>query len=166
MKIAYDGQSISKLTKSISSRNKKLRTDIAYCAAMCVMHAVKHGNVTPATQLCDALGGGWRVNALRDWFVAFGPFMWDQEAKAFALDKTRQPAYKKEMKADEVKFASSLTEEPFWEFKPEPEYQGFDLKEVLGTVIKRAKKAQTDHGDDPKTHVNGLDKVVELHAAM
>lgn len=170
--VTDSGTSIKKMIASIHMRANKLAPDIAVAAASCVMHAIKYGDVTLADTLCEALSNGstedgktpWRVNALRQWFITMGPFAWNNEAKKFALDGQKQRALRKEIGKNKNKFASALVREPYWVFKPEPEFKGFDFKDALTKLVKRAHKVQEDK--DKSKHkdndFSGLDKAEHL----
>jgi hypothetical protein len=58
---------------SIGRASAKLTKDIQATAVGCVEHAVKHGDVTLADQLVDALGKGLRKASLRAWFEKNAP---------------------------------------------------------------------------------------------
>lgn len=145
------GAALDKAIKSISQRMGTVRRDIAIAAASCVLHTVQHGNITVATQLVDAVKG-MRQNALRDWFLAFGPYDWDEENEVFKLSRDKRETIRSRIARDgnTIGFAKAMLSEPFWEWKPEPVFKPFNLRETLlralGQATKRASKA--DERDD------------------
>ncbi len=152
-----DGKAITKQIKSISNRLGNVRRDLAIVAANVIIHAVKHGNVTPATQLCDALEG-MRVNDLRQWFIDFGPMIWVEKevqtedgkvktVKQFGLDKDK---VKELAKRDTAELATELRDNPFWIVKKEAAFKPFSLKAELNKLAKRAaaRAKKADERDD------------------
>ena len=146
--VTSNAASIGQMIAEIKSRSSKLQKCIPICAASCVFHAVEHGNVTPATQLCDALGAGMRVKSLRYWFFKNGPFGWDKEKQAFNLDSKRIEDFKKKV-ADEASreaFIKVLETEPIWDDKAKGhDLKEFELSKELAKLLKKAeKKGQTE----------------------
>lgn len=134
-KVLNGAEAIGAAIKSISTRGKTLERDIHVAAVSCLAHADKHGDITLAQKLVDAIPTLARKNALRDWFLAHGKFSYDMQNKALTFDK----------KAKTQLEASIAT--PFWEFKPEAEYKPFNMEAAIVSLVKRAEKA-IENGDD------------------
>ncbi len=75
---------------SIGRASAKLTKDIQATAVGCVEHAVKHGDVTLADQLVDALGKGLRKASLRAWFEKNAPMFIAKGKDKFSFDPTRK----------------------------------------------------------------------------
>ena len=128
-KIIDGAKAIDTAIKSINTRGKSLERDIHVAAVSCLVHADKHGDVTLAQKLVDAVPSLARKNALRDWFIAHGKFDYDMTNKALTFNKK----------------GTTLTDEaiatPFWEFKQEAEYKPFNLEAAVLQLVKRAESA-------------------------
>lgn len=160
---------IRKAIKEIGRTSETIRTKIALVAAQCVVHAIEHGDVTLATELTEAMGDGWRINSLRQWFIDFGPFVWAEVEtvdelgnkkvkKAFKLNRSRREELLPIITSDLPKFGTSLMATPFWVYKPEPEFKPFDMLAELTKVLTRAKKTMDDktNSSNPKNSFEGL----------
>lgn len=147
--VMYDGaKAIDTAIKSVATRGKKIDADIHKIAVSCLVHADKHGDVTLAQKLVQAMPKSGRANALKDWFLAFGKFTYDSTSKSLAYDKK----------------AVTLTEEaismPFWEFKPEPEYVPFDINARIARLVKDAEKASAKGEKVPAETLKALSALV------
>lgn len=132
---------------------KKLDLDIQQLCLSVINHAMKHGDVTLATTLVQALPKGARSNAVKAFIDEYSCMAWQQTSDGQMFVKV--PNKKTDMQG-----AASI----MWtEFKPEPEYKPTDL---AGAVSKLLSKVQTDiekgHEHDDK-EVNALK---ELNAAL
>lgn len=167
-KVTDEQKVIKEMLGAIGSSSAFLRNTVNTCAMSCVLHAVKHGNVTPATQLLEKLGDGWRLNALRHWFLAYGPFRWDVEEEAFYLHKGSREQYQAELSANSETFVGKMDSCPFWEFKPEAKFVGFDLKRELERLKAKAEKAEgeTDENKKKKIKLKNLDKFQQFVATL
>lgn len=110
----------------ISVTGKKLDQMIWVAAVSVTAHADKHGDVTLANTLVDAMPKGSRVNALLGFLEAFGKFTYDEENKKLGFDKT---------KTTDIEGAQAQS---WTAFKPEPPYQGMTLEVALAALIKKA----------------------------
>ena len=128
-KMLDGAKAIDTAIKSIATRGKTLERDIHVAAVSCLVHADKHGDVTLAQKLVEAVPSLVRKNALRDWFQAHGKFGYDLQAKTFTFDK------KGTTMIDEA------IATPFWEFKQEAAYKGFDINAAVLQLVKRAENA-------------------------
>lgn len=134
-----DAKVINKMIVKFKDGNTKLHHMVHAIAVSCVLHAVEHGNVTPTNTFIKAFSvgseaNGWRLNALRDWLEAIGPFSWSKESKSFVFSKQKFEVIKAAGGIDTSKLPT------FWDRKPEPEYRPFDLN---AEIIKLVKMAET-----------------------
>lgn len=100
---------------ALAKRVVALVAEIQILAIECVIHAVRHGDVTPATQLVEACGKGIRRQSLVTWFERVGPFEWHETR--FKLDSARA---KKMGQTDEASLRERLSALKWEEAKPEP----------------------------------------------
>lgn len=135
MKLLTGAAAINTAITSIAKRGKLFERDLHIVAVSTLQHAMQHGDITLANKLIAALGKSQRTNALRDWYINFGPFAYDAASKSMT--------YVKGSNKTDVKAAIEL---PFWEFKQEAAYVPFDLQAAIVTLVKRADKAM-QHGD-------------------
>ena len=133
-----DKSQILKTIGSIGKAATKLTKDIQLCAVGCVEHAVKHGDVTLADQLVDALGKGLRKASLRAWFETNGPMFIAKGKTTFSFDKDRRGQWDGFREAE-------LLAKPWEEAKPEPEVVSvFDVSEACDKFMKRLESAAKD----------------------
>ena len=143
-------------------------------AARIVVHAVRYGDVTLATNMLnkiDTSGAGKtmvRANMFKAWFEKHGPFRWDKETKGFKCATDKREKLMPNVKDNKMtaKFFGTLMKAVPWDKDPEPEYKGFDLEKEIARLLSRAKKAEKEHGKDPKTKLTGLDKLEKLVHAI
>lgn len=152
----------------ITKGSKAMHEMVATTAAMCVVHAIEHGDVTLAERLINATGAAWRNNDMRAWFIEFGPFRWgdtnrtDKEGKAikgFKLHQERQGQLAAMITTPlaKQKFMRELKELPMWKWKKEPVFKGYDLLKALSAQINQAEKANEKYGTTGKVNIVGLD---------
>lgn len=142
------GAMIAAMCDNLAGRSTSLKGDTHIAAVSCIGHASLHGDVMYAQRLVEALGDGWRLNALRAWFIKFGPFTWVPKTKDkpahFALDKAKRDSMKAEFEADEDVVFERLGKVTFWDFKPEAEFEGFDFVKEAKKLLKKAKSIKDD----------------------
>ena len=166
---------ISATKETLASMNERIRKDtlkltavIDLAAACHVVHAIKHGNVTPARNLLGALAAGkdslFRTNALVSFFEANGPFVYNKETETVDYDKSRAKAFKDAFNADKLGFATKLMTEPFYKLKPQSVYEGFNLMAEIKKLVKKAEKTAKKHGNDKRTDLTGLKELEALIA--
>jgi hypothetical protein len=144
IKIITGADAIGKAIASLAKRGKAFDKDVHIAAMSCLIHADKHGDITLANKLIDALPASQRKNALRDWFLAFGKFNYDQQNKTFTFNGAVQ--------TQEAEAMST----PFWEFKPEAAYVPFNAIAFLNSAIKRVENAAAKGEAVPVELVKGL----------
>ncbi|QPC44922.1 hypothetical protein HW532_20815 [Kaustia mangrovi] len=125
--------------KSIRDRGASLQRSVHIAACSVLQHLEKHKDVRMVQALFVALPKSYRTNALRDWFMAFGPVTF----------KDNKPVYtKKGATKGKVKLTAAM-DKPFWEFSPEKPYVPLNPVEALDSLIKRlntdAEKTDRDH---------------------
>jgi hypothetical protein len=127
---------------SIGRASKKLTADIQSTAVGCALHAVKHGDVTLADQLVDALGKGMRKASLRAWFETNTPMFIAKGKDKFSLDAERA----KTMRGMDAKVLEEGLMALAWEeAKPEEKVVSvFDVSEAFDKFMKRVESMSKD----------------------
>ena len=128
-KLVEGASNITKLIVSVTTRGKKLEADIHLAAVSTLNHAGLHGDITLANRLLDGLPNSTRKNALREWYLAFGKFQWDEENKALAYNKAKQTMLEEAIAT------------PFWDFKPEVAFKPLDIAGSLLSFLHRVESA-------------------------
>lgn len=165
--ITSDGKAIKSMIASIGKRSASLKSDIDVAARCCILHAVEFGDITLADALLKAMGDGWRLNALRAWFGEFGPVIWvpkDANTKKeahFGINKERRAVMLAELNKDRDAVVGKLAKVmAYWEFKPEPEFEGFDLPKEIEKLVAKARKIEADPVKAAKSDLTGIDKLM------
>lgn len=123
-------QAIGRIGKAAA----KLTKDVQAVAVECAIHAVEHGNVTPANELVASLGKGLRRASLRAWFETNTPMFIPKGKDTFGFDSQRA----KEMKKDIPALRERLMALPWEEAKPEEKTVSvFDVSDAFDKFIKR-----------------------------
>jgi len=134
MKLIIDGAELTKFIDKVCADHKNVEGRIHIAACSALYHANEHRNADMMMRLMAGLGGSVRRNALIAWAVEFG------KLEATADGKSVQFAEKElDEKAQEL-----AQNKPFWDFKPEPPFQAFDLNAQIQALIKKAEKAAND----------------------
>jgi len=118
---------------SIGRASAKLTKDIQATAVGCVEHAVKHGDVTLADQLVDALGKGLRKASLRAWFEKNAPMFIAKGKDKFSFDPTRKGVWDAEREASLLALPSE-----------EKVVSIFDVSESFDKFMKRVESMSKD----------------------
>jgi hypothetical protein len=133
-----DKAQILKNIGAIGRKAASLTKDIQTTAVGCVEHAVKHGDVTLADQLVDALGKGMRKASLRAWFETNGPMFIAKGKDKFSFDKDRRGQWDGFREAE-------LLAKPWEEAKPEEKVVSvFDVSEAFDKFMKRVESMAKD----------------------
>lgn len=123
---------IGALAKKVVSIVAEIQT----LAIECVVHAVKHGDVTPATSLVEAVGKGIRRQSLVTWFERVGPFEWHDTK--FKLNSARA---KKMNQVEESALREQLAALKWEEAKPEPKLVSvLDCSEAIDGFFRKIHK--------------------------
>lgn len=127
---------------SIGKAAKKLTADIQATAVGCALHALKHGDVTLADQLVDALGKGMRRASLRAWFEINTPMFIAKGKDKFSLDTVRA----KTLRGMDAKELEDMLMAIAWEeAKPEGKVVSvFDVSEAFDKFMKRVESMAKD----------------------
>lgn len=120
----------------------KLTKDVQAVAVECALHAVDHGNVTPANELVESLGKGMRRASLRAWFETNTPMFIPKGKDKFGFDGQRA----KDMKAeDRAAIRERLMALPWEDAKPEEKVVSvFDVSEAFDKFMKRVESMTKD----------------------
>jgi len=148
MTMQSEAKALSKRIEAIKTKTTTLSVEIHQCAIDCVVHALKHGDITPAQQLCDAVRGPVRLGALKVWFIKRGPFTLDPKTRALQYAKKGVAELKAALEKDEAAFTENLKGETPWDLKGSEasDAKNFDLKAELTKVFRRAEKAKGKEG--------------------
>lgn len=136
---------IKQLMAAISRIGKaaaKLTKDVQTVAVECALHAVDHGNVTPANELVESLGKGMRRASLRAWFETNTPMFIPKGKDKFGFDGQRA----KDMRAeDRAALRERLMALPWEDAKPEEKVVSvFDVSDAFDKFIKRVESMVKD----------------------
>ena len=120
----------------------KLTKDVQTVAVECALHAVDHGNVTPANELVESLGKGMRRASLRAWFETNTPMFIPKGKDKFGFDGQRA----KDMRAeDRAALRERLMALPWEDAKPEEKVVSvFDVSDAFDKFIKRVESMVKD----------------------
>jgi hypothetical protein len=124
-------QAIGRIGKAAA----KLTKDVQAVAVECALHAVDHGNVTPANELVENIGKGMRRASLRAWFEKNTCMFIPKGKDKFGFDSERAKAMKAE---DRAALRERLLALPWEDAKPEaPIVSVFDVSEAVDKFMKR-----------------------------
>ena len=139
-----DKQAILKQIGSIGRAAKALTGKVQETAIACAIHAVRHGDVTLADQLVDALGKGMRRASLRAWFERHTPMYLPKGKDKFAFDSVRG----KDMASlTDDELTEALAAHPWEEAKPEePVVSVIDVEAAFDKFIQRLNKQVAEAG--------------------
>lgn len=131
------------------------------CAVQCAVHAVRHGDVTLADELVDALGKGMRKASLRAWFETQTPMFIAKGKDKFNLDTERA----KTMRTNDDEALIKLFNAVAWEeAKPEEKVVSvIDIAESFDKFMARIDKMSKEAGVTVK-HRDMLDALRGLSA--
>jgi hypothetical protein len=131
-------QAIGRIGKAAA----KLTKDVQTVAVECALHAVDHGNVTPANELVESLGKGMRRASLRAWFEKNTCMFIPKGKDKFGFDSQRAKAMKAE---DRAALRERLMALPWEEAKPEEKIVSvFDVSEAFDKFMKRVESMTKD----------------------
>lgn len=142
---------INKAITSLQTRGKKYEADLHQAAVSCLNHAGKHGDITLAIRLIEAVPSLTRSNALKQWFIAMGRFKWDDEGKTLAYDKSK------------ATLLDEALANPFWTFKANEggAFKPFDFNEAVNRILAQAKKAHEKGQEVPTDKLEALAKLIQ-----
>lgn len=131
-----DKATILKNIGAIGRASKKLTDQVQDTAVACAIHAVKHGDITLAIQLVDALGKGLRRASLAAWFERQGPFKIEKQTLTFNAAKAKTLRDLKDEELTEVLNALKWEEAK----KEEPVVSEIDVEEAFDRFMNRLSK--------------------------
>lgn len=152
----YIDETLANVTK-----NEKRLHNAAYA---CVERAMSNGDVRPAKRLVSGLGRrSVRVNAMLKYFLAVGPFLYNEETKEMEINPAMKEgtSYKGDLE--------TAWSKPFWEYTAsEGKDTTFDLEKLLHSLAKRTAKRIQDpkEGDNLPTALVRLLQEVDPEAFM
>lgn len=157
---------IIKRITNIAKAAQKVTDAVQETAVQCVIHAVRHGDVTLADRLIGAIGKGMRKNSLRAWFELNGPMYLPRGKTELAFDSARA---KKMAEQSDAELTEALMVIKWEEAKPEEKVQSvLDVGEAFDKFIKRLEK-QAAEAEVEVRHADLLEKLKaltrEYHAA-
>ena len=140
-----DAATIRGMIKEGVLKEVDLRKHHAITAARIVVHALRYGDVSLATEHVNSFGEKGktfiRSNLLRHWYETYGPFRFDSTTKGFKKHKERFEELQPRIEDDKTtaKFYGELVDgfKPWEEAKPEPEYTPVNVEDALDKLIKR-----------------------------
>ena len=141
------GGTINHMISNVKGRSDALQTDIQVMLASCILHIMKHGDVTlanKANEVVAALSKGWRINAVRQYLVSNGPLNWDAEDQKLVYSKKKMDELKPKFDQDEQAFTKGLMSTNWYDLKPEAPFEGYSLIQKIMSAIKKAKKDLED----------------------
>lgn len=133
-----EGAELAKLIKSIANRGKILDADLHRAAMSCLHQAEKHGNITPALDLLNALPKSGRRAALLVWFEAHGKFA--RNGGEGSKDKPLVFA------KDGITLMEEANKKPFYVYTKEVDPAPYTMDSVrsdIARILAKAKKAHT-----------------------
>ena len=130
MELIKDSKKVMVLINKIAKVGKQLDLDIHLAACSCLDHAEKHGDVTLATKLIEAMPKSGRGKALVSWFTTYGKLAFKKD-NTFSLDKGKSKKW-------DVETAIAT---PFWELIPEPDVKELTIEALIGFVKSKIEKA-------------------------
>lgn len=151
-----DGNAIKRMSEAYTADSKSLHFKLAVYAASCIMHAVQHGQVTPALRMIEDMGDGMRRDSMVKWLIAFGPFALiekeekdatgkKQKGKTLGFDANKNKALKAKLKKNAIKFGGELVKLPFYKWeKPSDPFKGLDLEARIKALLKQAEGVAKD----------------------
>jgi hypothetical protein len=119
-----------------------LQTEAHKLCVSVLSHVGRNHDVRMVSDLLKAMPDMARRNAVKDWFVAFGPVAIDGDTISYVADKATEIA--------------KGTAEPFWKFSPEPLYVAIDVAKMLQKSVKRLEKDATETGRDHSKTIKAL----------
>lgn len=155
--------------KRIATKRVELENLIQDTGVGALFQALKHKNINTANELCRAVKGGMKVQALTLWLIQFGPFKAggkkDQEEGRYVLfDKAKMPADDEDMDA---RLRAAAAKPWHSDDTEQPAYKYMSIANEIHALIKKI--------EEPKENVrvvrsdkdtDALDALRALAAAM
>lgn len=141
---------IGKATGAIGKMSGKLDDYIQKTAVSILAHMKEHGDAETgcklANNLINSLGKGMRANSLRQYFLNWGPFVWNEDEKVLVK------VSKEIMRPQNIVLVEA--EKQHWnEAKKEPEFKPIeDWKATIARLVKKAKEDMEKLGENSKVN--------------
>ena len=126
---------------SVTNRRKGKELDIAINLACVSAIVLAHntGDVRPLRGIISSMAKGHRVNAIKDFIMAYACVSYDEEAKQFDYDAERRDYdFEKEKYSGEEQPFNNLLNDSCTLYKPETGYKPVIYVAKLETAIKEA----------------------------
>lgn len=151
---------------NIAKASQRVTAAVQETAVACAIHAVRHGDVTLADKLVDAIGKGMRRASLRAWFEVNTCMYLPKGKDTFAFDSLRADKLKEMTDAELEETFNAVNWE---EAKPEEKAVSvIDVGDAFDKFLKRIEKQAAEATVEVK-HKDLLDKLRaatrEYHAA-
>lgn len=144
---ATGAKTIEAKIKTIAASGKKLEALAHETACDILQHVEDHGDITLAEKLVEALPSLARKNALKAWFLQFGKLNYNAEKKRFTYAKG---------KVTDIEGGKA---QPFWDFRPEPEFKPYNLEKQLHALLKKAETRMQEGNEQDNIPSDLLEKV-------
>ena len=135
---------------SISRRGATLQQDIHVAACSGLKHVGEHSDIRLIETLLKACPDMTRRNAIRDWFTAFGPVTFENNAAKF-------------IQGGRTLLGDAMSK-PFWSFSPEKPYVAVDLAALIGSTIKKLERDEKETKVSHGVTIAALAKLVPANA--
>lgn len=145
MKLFTTKKDIIAAISDIQATGKKLDDMIQVAACSVIQHVEKHGDITLAIKLVEAMPKGSRVKALIGHMTHFGKMVANEKGDNIE-------AFDKAAKTD----LEGAMEKHWTEFKHNDNDQAFDLDALIISLAKRAAKASEKGGDKVSINPDAL----------
>ncbi|WP_156164416.1 hypothetical protein [Bradyrhizobium sp. LTSP885] len=146
MKLLVGTKAIEDALMSIHRRGQTLQADIHVAACSVLQHLGQHSDIRIVAKLLNAMPEMGRKNAMRDWFVEYGPVMFDGD----------QPVF---MQGGKVRLGDAMAN-PFWKFSPEKPYEAIDVAALIASTIKKLQKDEKEAKANHGSLIAGLEKLI------
>jgi hypothetical protein len=150
VKLLVGEKAIKDALMSIKRRGQTLQMDIHQAACSVLAHVEKHSDIRLITELLTAMPEMARKNAMKEWFVKFGPVTIDGDDIEFVKGK-----------GCDVNGGMLV---PFWSLLPEPKYQAIEVEKFLDKAIKQLARDEKELGK-PGLHTALMHKLAALKPA-
>lgn len=137
--VTMDAAAIDKAMANVIAQSMGLQDAIQEVAVAIMLHTYHHNDFSRAQSLVDGLGKGVRRVALVEWFKMAGLKVDIKTEKFNGFNRQKM----------EDKWAKCKAE-PWFTFKPERPFAGFDLQAELERLLSRAEKASEKNAATPE----------------
>ena len=134
--------------------SKQWQAQSQVMAASAVYHAHSTGDIRAINVVVASMPKGVKANSLRDYFAAYAPVKWNETAKRFKFDGSKQVVL---VTGDGVEheLLTAMLSKNWWEMRKEETadtYKPFDLGAKLLRLVKDSNKV-LEEGDKAKEKI-------------